>query len=115
MLIAEQIFGRDQIFFPAIVDVIGNITSPLDPIKLPYTIRVDQAFHNNPTPTIYDIRVAMDDTLLQKMVALTTNPQYTASLRSISDLDDRLAVIADHRPCNISRRRGRFKPLEAML
>jgi SWI/SNF-related matrix-associated actin-dependent regulator of chromatin subfamily D len=76
-----------------VVDVIGNLTTPLDPIKLPYTIRVDQEFHSNPTSTVYDLRVAMDDTLLQKMVAFTTNPQYTTSLRHISDLDDRLAII----------------------
>lgn len=88
-----QIFGREQMFFPQIPDAIGAHTTPLDPIKLPYTIRVDQDFHRNPTPTIYDIRVAVDDPLRQKMIALTSNPQYAASIRQISLLDDQLALI----------------------
>ncbi|OKL62972.1 hypothetical protein UA08_01562 [Talaromyces atroroseus] len=89
----RKLFGRDQVFFPQIPDVIGSHTSPLDPIKLPYTIRVDEEFHNNPAPTVYDIRVAVDDPLRQKMLALTSNPQYPASLRQISVLDDQLALI----------------------
>lgn len=68
-------------------------TTPLEPIKLPYTIRVDQSFHEEPTPTIYDIRVAVDDPLRQKMLALTSNQQYAASLRQIGVLDDQLALI----------------------
>lgn len=89
----KKIFGREAVYFPQIPDVIGTHTSPLDPIKLPYTIRVDQEFHNDPTPTIYDIRVAIDDPLRQKMLALTSNPQYTNSIRQIGVLDDQLAVI----------------------
>jgi SWI/SNF-related matrix-associated actin-dependent regulator of chromatin subfamily D len=81
------------VFFPQIPDVIGNHTSPLNPIKLPYTIRLDEEFHNNPTPTVYDIRVAVEDPLRQKMLALTSNPQYPASLRQIGVLDDQLALI----------------------
>lgn len=80
-------------FFPQIPDAIGPHTTPLDPIKLPYTIRVDQDFHKDPIPTIYDIRVAVDDPLRQKMIALTSNPQYAASIRQISLLDDQLALI----------------------
>ncbi|KAI2788623.1 hypothetical protein POX_e06644 [Penicillium oxalicum] len=54
----RSIFGRDQMFFPQIPESIGPHTSPMDPIKLPYTIRVDEEFHKSPTPTIYDIQVA---------------------------------------------------------
>ncbi|KAL1971246.1 hypothetical protein VTN77DRAFT_198 [Rasamsonia byssochlamydoides] len=89
----KAIFGRDQMFFPQIPEAISAHTSPLDPIKLPYTIRVDQEFHKDPTPTIYDIRVAVDDPLRQKMIALTSNPQYAASIRQISLLDDQLSLI----------------------
>src|SRR5690606_16352744 len=80
-------------FFPQIPEALSAHMSPLDPIKLPYTIRVDQDFHNNPTPTVYDIRVAYDDPLRQKMIALTSNPQHIAALRQISVLDDQLALI----------------------
>lgn len=88
-----QIFGRDQMFFPQIPEAISVHTTPLDPIKLPYTIRVDQEFHDDPKPTIYDIRVAVDDPLRQKMIALTSNPQHAASIRQIGILDDQLALI----------------------
>jgi len=80
-------------FFPQIPESISAHTSPMDPIKLPYTIRVDEEFHKNPTPTIYDIRVAVDDPLRQKMIALTSNPQYAANMRQIAALDDQLALV----------------------
>ncbi|KAF7716268.1 SWIB domain-containing protein [Penicillium ucsense] len=89
----RAIFGRDQMFFPQIPESIGPHTSPMDPIKLPYTIRVDEDFHKSPTPTIYDIQVAVEDPLRQKMMALTQNPQYTAGLRQIAALDDQVALI----------------------
>ncbi|KAE8390342.1 hypothetical protein BDV23DRAFT_172490 [Aspergillus alliaceus] len=89
----RSIFGRDQMFFPQIPESIGPHTSSLDPIKLPYTIRVDEEFHKDPTPTVYDIQVAVEDPLRTKMLALTQNPQYTAGLRQISTLDDQVALI----------------------
>ncbi|RAK71323.1 SWI-SNF complex subunit [Aspergillus fijiensis CBS 313.89] len=89
----RSIFGRDQMFFPQIPESIGPHTSPIDPIKLPYTIRVDADYHNDPTPTVYDIQVALEDPLRSKMLALTQNPQYTAAMRHISTLDDQVALI----------------------
>ncbi|KAL5357998.1 PCI-domain-containing protein [Aspergillus floccosus] len=89
----RAIFGRDQMFFPQIPESIGPHTSPLDPIKLPYTIRVDEEFHKDPTPTVYDIQVAVEDPLRAQMLALTQNPQYTAGLRQISTMDDQVALI----------------------
>jgi len=80
-------------FFPQIPESIGPHTSPMDPIKLPYTIRVDEEFHKEPTPTIYDIRVAVEDPLRTKMMALTQNPKYTAGMRQIASLDDQVALI----------------------
>lgn len=65
----------------------------MDPIKLPYTIRVDEDFHRDPTPTVYDIQVAVEDPLRSKMMALTQNPQYTAGMRQIAALDDQVALI----------------------
>ncbi|KAJ5679110.1 hypothetical protein N7462_007354 [Penicillium macrosclerotiorum] len=89
----RSIFGREQMFFPQIPESIGPHTSPMDPIKLPYTIRVDEDFHKDPSPTIYDIQVAVEDPLRQKMMALTQNPQYTAGMRQIASLDDQVALI----------------------
>ncbi|KAL4975047.1 hypothetical protein BDW66DRAFT_160814 [Aspergillus desertorum] len=89
----RAIFGRDQMFFPQIPESIGPHTSPLDPIKLPYTIRVDEEFHKDPTPTVYDIQVAVEDPLRSRMLALTQNPQYTTGMRQIAQLDDQVALI----------------------
>ncbi|GAQ44407.1 hypothetical protein ASPTUDRAFT_186210 [Aspergillus tubingensis CBS 134.48] len=89
----RSIFGRDQMFFPQIPESIGPHTSPIDPIHLPYTIRVDEDYHKDPTPTVYDIQVALEDPLRSKMLALTQNPQYTASMRQIATLDDQVALI----------------------
>ncbi|KAJ5085364.1 hypothetical protein N7532_010135 [Penicillium argentinense] len=89
----RSIFGREQMFFPQIPEMIGPHTSPMEPIKLPYTIRVDEDFHKDPTPTIYDIRVAVEDPLRAKMMALTQNPKYAAGLHQIAALDDQVALI----------------------
>ncbi|KAJ6020935.1 hypothetical protein N7540_006439 [Penicillium herquei] len=89
----RSIFGREQMFFPQIPESIAPHTSPIDPIKLPYTIRVDEEFHKDPTPTIYDIQVAVEDPLRAKMMALMQNPQYTTGMRQISALDDQVALI----------------------
>lgn len=66
---------------------------PLDPIKLPYTVRVDQEFSNNPEVTVYDIRVPVEDPLKQRVVAMMQNPELHAGLRQIAQLDEQLAVI----------------------
>lgn len=65
----------------------------MEPIKLPYTIRVDEDFHKDPTPTVYDIQVAVEDPLRSKMMALTQNPHYAAGMRQIAALDDQVALI----------------------
>lgn len=93
-------------FFPQIPESIGPHTSPMDPIKLPYTIRVDEEFHKEPTPTVYDIQVAVEDPLRTKMMALTQNPQYTAGMRQIASLDDQVALIVQ--ALNHSRARHSF-------
>jgi len=66
---------------------------PLPPIKLQYTIRVDPNHHSSPEPTIYDIRVATEDPIKIKTIAMTQNPEYAIGLRQIAQLDDALAVI----------------------
>ncbi|KAH8422836.1 SWIB/MDM2 domain-containing protein [Aspergillus melleus] len=89
----RAIFGRDQMFFPQIPESIGPHTSPIDPVKLPYTIRVDEEFHKNPTATVYDIQVAVEDPLRAKMLALTKNHQYSMAMQKITSLDDQVALI----------------------
>jgi SWI/SNF-related matrix-associated actin-dependent regulator of chromatin subfamily D len=66
---------------------------PLPAVKLPYTIRVDKEFHEDPQPTIYDIRVSVDDLLRSALASYLTNPSYAHSLREISSLNDHLALL----------------------
>lgn len=69
-----------------------HLTS-LPPLKLPYTIRVDQAFHDNPEPTVYDIRVPVEDPIRDAYLAYLTNPAYASSLKEIAELNDNLALL----------------------
>lgn len=65
----------------------------LAPVKLPYTIRVDKEFHENPQPTIYDIQVQVDDPLKASLASYLTNPTYAANLREIVVHDKDLATL----------------------
>lgn len=56
------------------------------PIELTYTIRVDKAFHDDPTPTIYDISVPIPQTT-------RSLPIDTAVLKKITAIDDSLALL----------------------
>lgn len=69
---------------------------PLPPIKLPYTIRMDQAFQSkttDPQYTIYDVRITVEDPLRAHIMAITSSPQSIANLRQINAIDEQLAVI----------------------
>ena len=87
------VFNRDQIHFPHVPDLVMNFLQPLDPIKLPYTVRVDQEYLNNPQHTVYDVRVSVEDPLRARVLAMHQNPELHAGLRQIAQLDDQLAVI----------------------
>ncbi|KAF7549986.1 hypothetical protein G7Z17_g6021 [Cylindrodendrum hubeiense] len=66
---------------------------PLPPISLPYTIRIDQEFHKDPQPTIYDIQVSVEDSFRDSLLPLINNPQYAAMLKDVTTLDDQLARV----------------------
>lgn len=66
---------------------------PLPPVQLPYTIRLDEEFHKDPKPTVYDVRVAVDDPLKEKMVSFLNKPGYAGMLKEAAALDDQLATI----------------------
>lgn len=65
----------------------------LPPVKLPYTIRVDKDFHEDPQPTIYDIRVQVDDPLKAALASYMANPANATTLRDINELNDKLATL----------------------
>lgn len=60
-------------------------------MSLPYTIRVDEEFHRNPQPTVYDVSVSVDDPLRAELQPLINNVQYATMLRDITTLDEQLA------------------------
>ncbi|PTD08874.1 SWI/SNF and RSC complexes subunit ssr3 [Fusarium culmorum] len=78
---------------PLLNDYVQQHLRPLEPTRLQYTIRVDQEFHKDPQPTIYDIQVPVEDPLRDSLLPLLNNPQYIAMLKEITGLDDQLARV----------------------
>ena len=95
ILIEEQITTRDKGYIPALPDQITQHLLSLRPIQLPYTIRVDQSFHASPSPppTIYDIRVSIDDPLRSTYTHYLTAPDYASTLREIAELNNQTAML----------------------
>ncbi|KAJ3531674.1 hypothetical protein NM208_g8774 [Fusarium decemcellulare] len=78
---------------PMLNDYVTQHLRPLEPIRLPYTIRVDQEFHKDPQPTIYDIQVPVEDPLRDSLLPMLNNPQFVAMLKDVTALDDQLARV----------------------
>lgn len=66
---------------------------PLPPVKLPYTVRVDEEFHKDPQPTVYDVRVSLESPLREQMATFLSNPGYAGMLKDATAQDDQLATI----------------------
>lgn len=65
--------------------------STLTPVKLPYTIRVDQEFHKSPTPTVYDVRVLLDDPLRHAFQSVYTASNFPTTLQDVNKLNSDIA------------------------
>ncbi|KAE8453367.1 hypothetical protein EG329_010228 [Mollisiaceae sp. DMI_Dod_QoI] len=89
----KALLGREKGYIPYLPDAIIPHLAALPPIKLPYTIRVDKEFHENPQPTIYDIQVQVDDPLKAALTSYLTNPTYAHSLREITSLNEHLGLL----------------------
>ncbi|KAK3944486.1 SWI/SNF and RSC complexes subunit ssr3 [Diplogelasinospora grovesii] len=89
----KRVIGRDAGHIPLLNEYITSHLKALPPVKLPYTIRVDEEFHKDPKPTIYDVRVAVDDPLRAKLLSFIHNPQYASMLKDVANLDDQLSVM----------------------
>lgn len=84
---------RDKGYIPFLSEAIIPHINPLPPVKLPYTIRVDKEFHEDPQPTIYDIQVQVDDPLRAALTSYIANPAYAANLRHINQMNEQLALL----------------------
>jgi len=89
----RQIFNTETLFFPQAAERLVPHLHPLPPVRLPYTIRVDEAFQSNPEPTVYDIQVTIEDPLRALILKLTQNPEHQTALRQLARVDDELAVL----------------------
>ncbi|KAI0156409.1 hypothetical protein GGR57DRAFT_81495 [Xylariaceae sp. FL1272] len=91
--ILRHVFNIETGAVPKLAEYISPHLQPLPPVQLPYTIRLDEEFHKNPQPTVYDVRVAVDDPLREQMSAFLTNPGYASMLKEVASLDEQLAII----------------------
>lgn len=94
----SQIFNTDAFLFPQVAERIMPHLHPLPPVKLPYTIHVDEAFQStvtatDPRFTVYDVKITVEDPLRAKILAITQSSKSLANVRLINDLNDQLAVI----------------------
>ncbi|KAG6032955.1 hypothetical protein E4U41_007045 [Claviceps citrina] len=88
----KKVIGRGDIgYIPMLNEYVTQHLRPLPPIRLPYTIRVDEDFHKNPQATVYDVQVLVDDPLHTPIPPLVNNAEYAAMLKDITLLDEQLA------------------------
>ncbi|KAK3191811.1 SWI/SNF and RSC complex subunit Ssr3 [Lecanicillium sp. MT-2017a] len=88
----RKVIGRGDVgYIPMLNEYVTQHLRPLPPVSLPYTIRVDEDFHKDPQPTIYDVQVTLDDPLRITLQNLVNNPQYASMLKEMTGLDDQLA------------------------
>ncbi|CAJ2511055.1 Uu.00g066800.m01.CDS01 [Anthostomella pinea] len=78
---------------PKLHEYITPHLSPLPAVQLPYTIRLDEEFQKDPQATVYDVRVAVDDALREKMTSFLNNAGYAKMLKEVAALDDQLATV----------------------
>jgi hypothetical protein len=89
-----QVVNRgDTGYIPMLGEYIVPHLMPLPPVALPYTIRIDKEFHDNPQPTIYDVQVAVENPLRARMISFITDPTYGGMLKEVATLDDQLAKV----------------------
>jgi chromatin remodeling complex protein RSC6 len=92
-LLRRVIRRGDVGYIPMLNEYVTQHLRPLPPISLPYTIRVDEEFHKDPQPTVYDVQVLVEDPLRASLLTLINNPNYASMLKGVMELDDQLAKI----------------------
>ncbi|KAK1832753.1 SWI/SNF and RSC complexes subunit ssr3 [Podospora conica] len=95
--VLRKVIDKDAGYIPLLNDYVTRHLKPLPPLSLPYTIRVDEAFHTQPggpPPTVYDVRVAVDDPLRARLAPFVhPGTQHAATLRRVAEIDRDLGVI----------------------
>lgn len=88
-----QIVPRDPGLIPELQNYITPHLRPLPPVKLVYTVRLDEEFHKNPQPTIYDVRVPVNEPMQARLTQFLQDPQYATMLQQVKGLDEQLAIM----------------------
>ncbi|VUC26503.1 unnamed protein product [Clonostachys rosea] len=92
-LLKKVVKRGDVGYIPLLNEYVTQHLNPLPPVSLQYTIRVDEEFHKNPQPTIYDVQVLVDNPLRVTLQPWLSNPQFASMLKETTALDDQLAKI----------------------
>ncbi|KAH8203279.1 hypothetical protein TruAng_002577 [Truncatella angustata] len=92
-ILKKALGGIESGVIPSLQSYITQALKPLPPVKLPYTIRVDEDFHKDPQPTVYDVRVSVESPLREKMSTFLSNPGYASMLKEVATQDDQLATL----------------------
>lgn len=109
----SQVFGMDTLYFPFVPELIHHHLSPLPPIKLQYTIRVDREYISGSTPskpTIYDIRVPLGSPMKQIMQTLLTDSSQQVDLKAMTAIDDDIALLVQ-KMNNVNAKRHFYEDL----
>ena len=94
-LLIFKLLNCEMFNFAQLPDMLRRHLSDVPPVSLPYTIRVDSAYHvgDKPVePTIYDVTVPLEDPLQGQLRALASSPNYVPALHEIAAKDDELAL-----------------------
>ncbi|CAI6321373.1 unnamed protein product [Periconia digitata] len=97
--------GADHFYFPSLPQLIKPHLSPLPPIQLPYTIRVDKDYiapssddSSSTTkppsqPTVYDVQVTLDDPLHPLLHSILRSKHSTETLQHIHNIDQQMVLL----------------------
>ncbi|KKA27490.1 hypothetical protein TD95_001967 [Thielaviopsis punctulata] len=91
--VLRKIVQTETGHIPMLGEYITPHLRPLPPVSLPYTIRVDKTFHENPQPTVYDLRVLVEPPVKAQIVRFISHPSYANMLHEVAVMDDQLATL----------------------
>ena len=86
-------------------ELITPHVSPLKPLLIRYTIRVDPEYQADPQYTIYDIRVPVADPVRAKMMGYLHNQSHIQQLREITQTNDQMALLVQELHHRLARHR----------
>lgn len=93
--------GADSFYFPSLPQLIKPHLTTLPPIQLQYTIRVDKDYISPSSdsgkqpsePTVYDVQVALDDTLQPLLHSILRSKHSADTLQHIHNIDEQIVLL----------------------